>query len=139
MLDRYNLSEANFPLLRANYDVMDFGGEARVKGPAFVDESLKARDYLKKHPYIPALDKWNREHPYLRGHPDLTHEWMRKQNELDSLRKSYLEKRRQEKLKELREQMRKMENSGFVRKMGESDGFLDRLWTKCYEENNSAI
>lgn len=83
MLDRYNLSEANFPLLRANYDVMDFGGEARVKGPAFVDESLKARDYLKKHPYIPALDKWNREHPYLRGHPDLTHEWMRKQNELE--------------------------------------------------------
>ena len=83
MLDRYNLSEANFPLLRANYDVMDFGGEARVKGPAFVDESLKARDYLKKHPYTPALDKWNREHPYLRGHPDLTHEWMRKQNELE--------------------------------------------------------
>ena len=28
---------------------------------------------------------------------------------------------------------------GFVRKMGESDGFLDRLWTKCYEEHNSAI
>ena len=28
---------------------------------------------------------------------------------------------------------------GFVRKMGEADGFLDRLWTKCYEENNSAI
>jgi len=83
MLDRYNLSEADFPLLRANYDVMDFGGAAQVKGPAFVDESSKARDYLKKHPYIPALDKWNREHPYLRGHPDLTHEWMRKQNELE--------------------------------------------------------
>ena len=28
---------------------------------------------------------------------------------------------------------------GFVRKMGEADGFLDRLWTKCYEEHNSAI
>ena len=28
---------------------------------------------------------------------------------------------------------------GFVRKMGESDGFLDRLWTKCYEEHNSQI
>ena len=82
MLDRYNLSASDFPLLRANYDVMDFSKEALL-GPAFVDESSKAREYLKKHPYSPALEKWNREHPYLRGHPDLTHEWMRKQNELE--------------------------------------------------------
>ena len=83
MLDRYNLSESDFPLLRANYDVTDFSGEANIQGPAFVDESSKAREYLKKHPFVPALDKWNREHPYLRGHPELTHEWMRKQNELE--------------------------------------------------------
>ena len=27
---------------------------------------------------------------------------------------------------------------GFIRKMGEADGFLDRLWTKCYEEAKAA-
>ena len=28
---------------------------------------------------------------------------------------------------------------GFIRGMGEGDGCLDRLWTKCYEEHNSQI
>ena len=28
---------------------------------------------------------------------------------------------------------------GFIRKMGEADGFLDRLWTKCYEDNKGEI
>ena len=31
----------------------------------------------------PALEKWQRHHPYLKNHPELTHEWMRKQNELE--------------------------------------------------------
>ena len=28
---------------------------------------------------------------------------------------------------------------GFIRGMGEADGFLDRLWTKCYEEHKGEI
>ena len=28
---------------------------------------------------------------------------------------------------------------GFVRSMGESDGSLDRLWTKCYEDGKGEI
>jgi len=28
---------------------------------------------------------------------------------------------------------------GFIRGMGEADGFLDRLWTKHYEENKGEI
>jgi hypothetical protein len=99
MLDRYNLSESAFPLLRANYDVTDFSGKTNVHGPAFVDESSKAREFLKKHPYIPALDKWNRQHPYLRGHPELTHEWMRKQNELEQAMLDRERTRRQTKTK----------------------------------------
>ena len=27
---------------------------------------------------------------------------------------------------------------GFIRGMGEADGCLDRLWTKCYEESKVA-
>lgn len=27
---------------------------------------------------------------------------------------------------------------GFIRGMGEADGCLDRLWTKCYEESKMA-
>ena len=27
---------------------------------------------------------------------------------------------------------------GFVRAMGEADGNLDRLWTKCYEDAKAA-
>ena len=26
---------------------------------------------------------------------------------------------------------------GFIRSMGEADGCLDRLWTKCYEESKA--
>jgi len=28
---------------------------------------------------------------------------------------------------------------GFIRGMGEADGALDRLWTKCYEESKGQI
>lgn len=83
MLDRFKLNESQFPLFRANYDPADFNGEKPIHGPAFVDESAKAREFLRKHPFKPALEKWQRHHPYLKNHPELTHEWMRKQNELE--------------------------------------------------------
>ena len=52
-------------------------------GVALVDESEGAREYLANHPYAPALEKWQKSHPYLRDHPERTHQWMRRRNEVE--------------------------------------------------------
>ena len=78
ILDRYNLTEKDLPLLRANFDPKDVsGGEL---GLALVDESSSAREFLSHNPYEPALAKWRKGHPYLRDHPERTHKWMRRRN-----------------------------------------------------------
>ena len=82
-LDRYNLTEQEIPLLRANFDTEDVTGVNGQHGVALVDESEGAREYLANHPYAPALEKWQKSHPYLRDHPERTHQWMRRRNEVE--------------------------------------------------------
>merc|ERR1712166_197036 len=55
LLDRYNLTEKEIPLLRANFDTEDVTGVNGQHGVALVDESEGAREYLANHPYAPPL------------------------------------------------------------------------------------
>merc|ERR1712166_369459 len=69
--------------LRTNFDKEDVTGVNGQHGVALVDESEGAREYLANHPYAPALEKWRKGHPYLRDHPERTHQWMRRRNEVE--------------------------------------------------------
>ena len=90
MLDRYNLTEASFPLLKANYMP---SGQEPFHGPAFVDMSEGARDFLKNNTLTQVnplkqedqhmQKKWDRAHPGLKDHPERMYRWMRERSAIE--------------------------------------------------------
>ena len=91
MLERYNLSEASFPLLKANYDPL---GHEPIHGRAFTDMSANARDFLagqkpleeenplKQENKIKQAE-WDKAHPELKDHPERVYQWMRKRRQIE--------------------------------------------------------
>ena len=90
MLERYNLSEASFPLLNANYDPL---GHEPIHGRAFTDMSANARDFLagqkpleenplKQENKIKQAE-WDKAHPELKDHPERVYQWMRKRRQIE--------------------------------------------------------
>jgi hypothetical protein len=94
MLDRYNLTEASFPLLEVNYtQIVDpVTGPDPINGPAFVDVSAGARQYVHdaastavgSAPQNPLRqenpleqEKWDRAHPNIKDSPEHVYRWMR--------------------------------------------------------------
>merc|ERR1711865_1110668 len=77
MLDRYNLTEASFPLLKANYDP---SSDEPIHGRAFIDMSAGARAFLTRQKPLEenplkqedALkqEEWDKAHPDLKDHPE---------------------------------------------------------------------
>ena len=80
MLNRFNLSEADFPLLKANYSTTPPWQNSPIHGPAFVDEGLLARDFLNSTEAKQVQHRWNRKHADLKDNPELFHKWLRKRN-----------------------------------------------------------
>ena len=90
MLDRYNLTEASFPLLKANYDP---SGHEPIHGRAFTDMSAGARAFLaekkpleenplKQEDALKQVE-WDKAHPDLKDHPERVYRWMRKRHKID--------------------------------------------------------
>ena len=91
MLDRYNLTEASFPLLKANFDPAT---QEPIHGRAFTDMSTGARDFLAEQKPLEeenplkqedALkqEEWDKAHPDLKGHPERVYRWMRKRHQIE--------------------------------------------------------
>ena len=90
MLDRYNLTEASFPLLKANYDP---SSNEPIHGRAFIDMSAGARAFLTRQKPLEenplkqedALkqEEWDKAHPDLKDHPERVYRWMRKRHKID--------------------------------------------------------
>jgi len=88
MLDRYNLTEASFPLLKVNYDPTS---HEPIHGRAFTDMSAGARDWLKRGGTLEEAnplkqedalkqEEFDKDHPDLKDHPERVYRWMRKRH-----------------------------------------------------------
>jgi hypothetical protein len=75
LLDTYNLTERDVPLLKIHYK----GGldvQSKTNSAEITDESASAREFLRTHPYEKYRKKWIRRHPYLARHPEQAHDTM---------------------------------------------------------------